>query len=135
MRTAVSVGAVPERTRICVDRDTTVLEASRLMRSFGVEELVVADRPVSSWVPVGIVSAQDIVTRVIAADLDPSVLTAGDIAWPESVGPRATDGVADALQSLQAAGSGMLPVLGRDGGFAGFVSLDEPLHVAGNRSH
>jgi len=31
--------------------------------------------------PLGIVTASDIVTRVIAAELDPAVLTAGDIAW------------------------------------------------------
>jgi CBS domain-containing protein len=63
---------------ICVDPDVTIREASRLMRSFGVEELVVARPPDGR--PLGVISAIDIVTSIIAAGLDPCVLTAGDIA-------------------------------------------------------
>jgi len=58
------------------------------MRSFEVEELIVTERPDRRRVPIGIVSARDIVTRIIAAELDPAVVTAGDIAWAEPDGCR-----------------------------------------------
>jgi CBS domain-containing protein len=64
-----------------VDRDVTVVEASKLMREAGATELLVTDNSTGRVRPVGIVSARDIVTRVVAAELDPAVLTAGDIAW------------------------------------------------------
>jgi CBS domain-containing protein len=74
---------ISESARLCVDGDMTVLDASRLMRSYRVATLVVAEYSAGAWVATGVLSARDIVTRVIAAGLDPSVVTAGDITWPE----------------------------------------------------
>jgi hypothetical protein len=97
------------------------------MRNFQAQEMVVADRAEAPLVPVGIVSACDIVTRIVAAELDPAVLTAGDIAWNEAVG-EASD-AASALRSRLTAGSRILPVLDCDGGLAGIVSSDELLRA------
>ena len=71
-----------------VDREASVLEASKLMRKSGTTELLVVDNANGTLLPLGIVTANDIVTRVIAVDLDPAVLTTGDIAWS---GMAATD--------------------------------------------
>ena len=68
-------------------------------------------------------SARDIVTRVIAAGLDPNVVTAGDIAWSDFGTPGGcADGV-DSLRSQQAAETRYLPVLSGNGGpiSAGYV--------------
>ena len=45
------------------------------MRQFGAEEVLVA----SDNGPLGVVTARDIVVRVLAVGLDPAVLTVGDI--------------------------------------------------------
>ncbi len=63
---------------ICVDPSMSIVGASQLMRNYQVEELVVTDQN-DVKVAVGIVSARDIVTRIIAMELDPVVLTAGDL--------------------------------------------------------
>ena len=78
-----------------IDRETSVLEASKLMRLSGATELLVVDQANGTLFSFGIVTAKDIVTRVIATELDPAVLTAGDIAWsdlaePESAIPAVT---------------------------------------------
>lgn len=114
------------RRCICIDCGTTVLTASRLMRSFEVEELVVTNRRSNALVPAGIVSARDIVTRVIATELDPAVLTAGDIAWTESALPDA-NGETDSLRAALTASNRVLPLLDRDGRLAGVVSQHELL--------
>jgi CBS domain-containing protein len=67
-----------------VDRELSIVEASRVMSQSGAEELLVTDQAEGALVAVGVVTARDIVTRVIAAGLDPEVLTAGDIAWPDA---------------------------------------------------
>ncbi|TMH30586.1 MAG: CBS domain-containing protein [Betaproteobacteria bacterium] len=122
-RNAASGSTVTERGAVCVEGDTTVLEATRLMRSFRVAQLVVAECSTGAWTPRGIVSARDIVTRVIAAGLDPNVVTAGDIAWSDFGTPGGcADGV-DSLRSQQAAETRYLPVLSGNGGIAGFVFL------------
>ena len=69
-----------------VDRETSVLEASKLMRKLHTTEVLVVDK--SNGLPFifCILTANDIVTRVIAAELDPTVMTTGDIAWFEGQG-------------------------------------------------
>ena len=129
MNTMVQTGENMQHGRICVDGDATIVTASRLMRSFEVEELIVTDRPDTKPVPVGIVSARDIVTRIIAAELDPAVVTAGDIAWGEATGSGNAE--SDALRSLLASGSKILPLLDCNGDLMGVVTVDELLHSTG----
>jgi hypothetical protein len=65
-----------------VDRELSIAEVSRVMSRCGAAE--------GALVAVGVVSARDIVTRVVAAGLDPEVLTAGDIAWSDAAGSWST---------------------------------------------
>ena len=74
-------GAIAMSSVTNVDKEATVLIASKLMRSSGATRLLVTELTDGVFVAIGIVTAGDIVTRVIAAGLDPSVLTAGDITW------------------------------------------------------
>ncbi len=119
------------RQPVCVPRDTTILCASRIMRSFHVAELVVTEEPHGLPIPVGIVSACDIVTRIIAPGLDPGVFTAGDIAWPSAVHTKVSDSLSHTLQLLQTAGTSVLPVIDDDGGLAGVISLSDVLIALG----
>jgi CBS domain-containing protein len=63
-----------------VHRDSSILEASRIMRQCAATELVVVSETEGRAYPLGVVTAGDIVTRVMAVGLDPAVMTAGDIA-------------------------------------------------------
>jgi len=119
------------RQPVCVPRDTTILCASRIMRSFHVAELVVTEEPHGLPIPMGIVSACDIVTRIIAPGLDPGVFTAGDIAWPSAVHTKVSDSLSHTLQLLQTAGTSVLPVIDDDGGLAGVISLSHVLIALG----
>lgn len=67
-----------------VDKEASVLTASKLMRESGATQLLVTEVTDGVFVAIGIVTAGDIVSRVIAAGLDPAVLTAGDITWSGS---------------------------------------------------
>jgi CBS domain-containing protein len=116
---------------VCVDQDTTILNASRLMRIYETEQLVVTQRPRDVRVPLGLVSARDIVIRIVAAGLDPAVMTAGDIVWADPPDTTRASCVLDALKTLLATGSPLLPVLDSDGGLTGFTTIDELLHAMG----
>jgi predicted transcriptional regulator len=72
--------SVPSRT-VCIDRDTSVVDACRLMRDCHLGELMVTQKLEGMDIPAGIVCARDIVTRVVALELDPTVVTVGDILW------------------------------------------------------
>jgi CBS domain-containing protein len=66
------------RPSFAIDHGASVLSAARLMRQSGTPYVVVTDGA-GSAVPLGTLSAQDIVARVLAVELDPSVLTVGDV--------------------------------------------------------
>ena len=106
---------------ICIDQDTTILAASRLMRCFQVDKVLVTDLREDKLLPTGIVSAGDIVTRIMATGLDPAVLTAGDLVWSETADLDAANDVCEMLESLRATGSDPLPVIDRQGGVAGAI--------------
>jgi CBS domain-containing protein len=108
-----------------VDREVSVLDASRLMRKAGTAELLVTGQADGMLRPLGIVTARDIVTRVIAAELDPAVLTAGDIAWSGKAAADPADGDAERLLRYQENHCGALAVLDGDGRLVGTVKLDE----------
>jgi CBS domain-containing protein len=66
---------------VSIDRNATVASASKLMRAAKVDELLVTEKIAGSPVPKGVVSARDIVVRVLGVDLDPQVFTVGDLLW------------------------------------------------------
>jgi CBS domain-containing protein len=79
-QTDVTGNEIRSRKLTHVDREASVLATSMLMRKSGASELLVTGKTDGKLYPLGIVTANDIVTRVVAAGLDPAVLTAGDIA-------------------------------------------------------
>jgi CBS domain-containing protein len=115
---------------ICIDRDTTILHACRLMRNHQVETVVVTDQPKGTLVPIGIVSAQDIVTRVFATGLDPAVMTLGDIAWAETGIEDESRNITHPLQQLEILDhDDALPVFDREGAVKGAIAVIDLLRA------
>jgi hypothetical protein len=77
-----------------VDSETSIVEACKLMRSSGASRLLVTTRENGRVIPIGLLDPRDIVTRVIAAELDATVLTVGDVTWPCSMPPHGLTGSA-----------------------------------------
>jgi CBS domain containing-hemolysin-like protein len=115
-----------------VDRELSILEASRLMRTSGAAELLVTDPAEGRLLPVGVVTARDIVTRVVAAELDPSVLTAGDISWSD--GPAAPAHQTDTLQLKESGDGTLFTVLDSAGAVAGMLTLEEIVKALARKS-
>ena len=123
-----ATGVENSRRRLAyVERELSILEASRLMRKSGAAELLVTDRAQGMVLPVGVVTAHDIVTRIVAAELDPGVLTAGDISWPDEGGePKSAGAVSpETLRLQESGGAGVFAVLDSTGSVAGILTLDE----------
>ena len=112
---AFSVGKVCKDLKAALDRDTTVLEATRLMRGLHVDCLVVTERSNGEALSVGTVTAGDIVTRVTALGLDPNVLTVGDIAWPALGQTAEASRACDVLALLRLSAKGAVAVMEHDG--------------------
>ena len=106
-----TIGSICERDVICTNSETTVQAAAKLMRRYH----VVTDR--------------DIVVEVAALDLDPNVITVGDIAMPELVTVREVEGVLETIELMRLRGVRRLPVVGEGGELVGIVSVDDLLET------
>jgi len=111
-------------------RETTVAAAARMMRQAHVGSLVVVEQKAGERiVPVGIVTDRDIVVEVTATDLDPKVITVGDIMRAEFVTSAEGDSVLEVLGTMRAKGIRRMPIVAEDGQLAGIVTIDDLLEV------
>ena len=99
-------------------QDVTVHTAAQLMRQYHVGTLVVTDESSGERVPVGVVTDRDIVLGVVAAGLDPEVITVGDLMGPELTTIEEDQGVIEAIEKMRLKGVRRIP-----GGFGWLPGL------------
>jgi CBS domain-containing protein len=128
-RQTMPLGMIGARRSACVDRNATVSAACKLMRDQGVSDLVVTESRRDGRIWAGILSARDIVTRIVAVELDADVVTVGDILWSRTKPGHASDSVQETLERLCASGGDAVPILDGNGTLAGVLSLDDLLQV------
>jgi CBS domain-containing protein len=126
----MSIGEFCNREVVYALRETTVVEAARLMRSHHVGSLVVVDQiGTGKRKPVGIVTDRDIVVEVTATGLDPKTITTEDIMSSQLATVREEDTVEQTMEMMRFKGVRRLPVVDRDGGLAGIVTIDDLLEL------
>ena len=126
-RPACKLGVVPARRPVCIDRDATIAAACRRMREQQVGELVVTECLDGKRAAAGIVSAKDVVRRVLALGLDAQVITVGDILWSRLPAAHVTDCVMETVERMSTSEGDTLLVLDAHGEIAGIVALDDVL--------
>jgi CBS domain-containing protein len=119
------IGEICIREVIICNRTTNVLEAAQLMRRYHVGDLVVVDESAGKRIPVGLITDRDIVISVIAAQVDPTTITAGDLISRELVLVREDEGVFETIEHMRAHGVRRMPVVDRQGTLVGIVSVDD----------
>jgi CBS domain-containing protein len=108
-------------------RTTPLTVAARLMREHHVGSLVVVDDTGKGRVPVGILTDRDIVVAVVAREIDPRTLTAGEVMSGELATVRPVDSAVDAFQLMRRRGIRRVPVVSEGGTLVGIVTTDDLL--------
>lgn len=121
------IGEICNREVIIAQRHDTALQAAKLMREHHVGDVLVVEERGGKRVPVGIVTDRDLVVEIVAPELDPGFITAGDIMVPELATVKENTGVFEAIQYMRGKGIRRLPVVDEDGGLIGIVTLDDLL--------
>ncbi len=125
----MSIGEICTREVVVTSATTRVDTAAELMRRHHVGDLIVVQESGGKRIPLGIVTDRDIVVEVVAAALDPKVLTVGEIMGQELVTGQEDDGILDTLQIMRTKGVRRLPILAEDGGLLGIVTVDDLIEV------
>jgi CBS domain-containing protein len=123
------IGEICNRDTVVVKRDDTVLEAAKLMRQHHVGDVIVVEERDGVRVPVGIVTDRDLVVEIMATELDPDVITVGDIMEQELVTVNESVGVFEAIQYMRSKTVRRLPVVDKDNALVGILTLDDLLEL------
>jgi CBS domain-containing protein len=108
-------------------RDTTVLEAARLMREKHLGDLIIVDDPEDEFAPVGLITDRDIVVKVIGNELSAAQTRVGEIMRTPLVTASDAEDSSSAIARMRQHGVRRLPVTGRHGKLVGIVTLDDLL--------
>lgn len=125
----MAVGEICNREVVIAKKALSVVDAAQLMRKHHVGDLVVVEERNGRRHPVGIVTDRDIVVEVVAAGVNPDALKVGDIMGPEVATVRESEGLFEALRYMRGKGVRRMPVIDRDGGLVGILTLDDLLNL------
>jgi CBS domain-containing protein len=114
---------------IACSRGGKIDEVAQLMRQHHVGDVVVIEESKGKQVPVGIITDRDIVTSVIALELDPTIFSTGDLVSRQLITVREDLGVFEAIQVMRRHGVRRIPVLSQEGALAGIVSVDDLIEL------
>lgn len=125
----LTTGEICTRSVSIAFRDTPLNGAARLMRENHVGCLVVVDDSAGQRIVVGMLTDRDIVTAVVASDLDPAALSAGEVMTTDLVTAREDDSLIDLMRTMRRKGVRRIPVVGGQGELVGLVTLDDVLAI------
>lgn len=120
------------REVITLEQDGNLIEAAKLMRQHHVGDIVVVKMKDNKRIPVGIVTDRDVVIEVVATELDPNVITVGDIMPQNLLVVKEDADLHEAIQLMATRGVRRLPVVNNKAELVGIVSLDDLLGITAN---
>jgi len=123
------IGELCTRDVVVTGRDESVLTAARLMREHHVGDVVVVEERGGRRVPVGILTDRDIVLEVMALEVPPEAVTAGDTMSAEPVTMSADADLVDATALMRERGVRRLLVVDDEQALVGILTVDDVLDV------
>jgi CBS domain-containing protein len=125
----MSLESLCRREIVCVDVNTTVLQATEMMEDMNVGCVIV----IQNDRPVGIVTDRDVVLRVVNKKLDAAKCVVGDIMSLEVVTLKQNTGLYDALEQIKESGSRVrrFPIVDENGAIKGIITLDDVIDLLG----
>ena len=125
----LTTGEICTRSVTIAFKQTTLNGAARLMRENHIGCLVVVDEVGGQRIVVGVLTDRDIVTAVVAEDLDPGTLRVEDVMTTDLVTAREEDSLIDLMRTMRRKGVRRIPVVGGQGELIGMVTLDDVLDI------
>jgi CBS domain-containing protein len=123
----MNVGDICSRNVIHVSQQDSVLDIVRIMQEQHVGSVVVVDDLDGEIRPLGMITERDLVLEVLAAKINPSVVTAEDIMTCELICVTETHNVTQALKYLCYYGVRIAPVVNVNGVLVGLFSIEDSL--------
>jgi len=125
----MKTGELCNRSVVTSTRDSSILDAARLMRDQHVGSLVVVDESGGQMEPVGILTDRDIVIEVIAEGIGINEVSVGDVMTHALLAVTEDESVFDSAQRMRSRGVRRAPVVNSTGSLVGILALDDILEM------
>lgn len=123
------IAEICSRGVVIANPDDSLRTVAALMRVHHVGSVVVTRDDAGLCRPLGIITDRDIVLALVAKDVSPDAVSAGDVMSEPLETLNETDEVWTALERMRSRGVRRLPVLGAQGELVGIVSTDDLLEL------
>ena len=97
----MNIGELCNRDTFIIQKDDTIVEAAKLMRTFNVGDLIVVSVSEDGNIPIGIVTDRDIVMGVVADNTDPKSVKVAEIMSKELVTGNEEDGIYESIERMR----------------------------------
>jgi CBS domain-containing protein len=121
---AMSVGRMCSRVAVTIQRQATVEDAARLMRSQYIGNVIVVD-PSDTRKPIGIITDRDVAINVVAQGMAPGNTPVGSVMSTPLLTVQEDEELMSVLEKMSARGVRRAPVVDRSGCLAGVISVDD----------
>ena len=125
----LNAGDICNRIVTVAERHMTLVQAAQLMRDHHVGCLVVVDDASAGRLVVGMLTDRDIVTAVIAQEVDPTTVRVEDVMTSDVVTALEQDSVMDLLGLMRRKGLRRIPITTPQRVLQGLVTLDDLLEI------
>ena len=125
----MNIGKYCTRNVITADKDSNVIEASKLMRKYHVGSLIVVSNDSDGLRPVGILTDRDIVIEILAEEVPIESVSVRDIMSRSPVIAREDDDIFMTMETMRVKGIRRLPVVDSLGILVGVLTTDDLLGV------
>jgi len=129
MSEKMNAGGFCNRIVTVAERNLSLVQAAQLMRDHHVGSLVVVDETGAGRMVVGMLTDRDIITAVIAQEVDPATLRVEDVMTSDVVTALEEDSLMDVLGLMRRKGLRRLPVTSADRVLQGLITLDDLLGI------
>jgi CBS domain-containing protein len=129
MAERLTTGEICTRSVTIAYGQTSLVEAAQLMRRHHVGCVLVVAETARLRKVVGILTDRDIVTAVIASNLDLHKLCVEDVMVTDLVTARAEDSLIDLMHTMRDKGVRRVPVVGPHSELVGIATLDDVLVI------
>ena len=129
MAERLNTGEICTRSVTIAFRKTSLNGAARLMRDNHVGCLVVVEQGEGQNTVVGILTDRDLVTAVLAPELEVKRFCVEDVMSTDLVTAREDDSLIDLMRTMRREGVRRIPVVGAQQELLGVVTMDDVLDV------
>ena len=123
------VGEICNREVVVIDEDSSVIEATRVMREYHVGDVVIVKPGNGKQIPVGILTDRDVALEIVAKGIAADSVSVGDAMSLELTTVSEDDDLMHVIEIMRDNGIRRVPVVDFDDTLVGILTVDDVLDL------